>query len=196
MASDNKRDLILQTAIDILNHQNYQNMTTAEIARKAGIAEGTIYRYFENKRDLFIEVLQYISKRMAEFFVDGVSPEADLRSNLHVLGDNFFIRHAEASGLYKILYKAFSEVEDDDIRDALGGIYLKSGGIIKGILRQSIGNSKIEIPEHRLDTLIFLIWGIGDMMWKRTIVTGEKSLTKQEMDGLVELVYDLIVGKA
>ncbi|OHD56584.1 MAG: hypothetical protein A2Y33_03550 [Spirochaetes bacterium GWF1_51_8] len=196
MASDNKRELILQTAIDILNHQNYQNMTTSEIARKAGIAEGTIYRYFENKRDLFIEVLQYISKRMAEFFIDGVSPDADLKSNLRVLGDNFYIRHAEASGLYKILYKAFSEVEDDDIREALGSIYLKSGGIIKGILQQSLGISKIEIPEHRLDTLIFLLWGIGDMMWKRTIVTGEKSLSKTEMNGLVELVYELITGKS
>ncbi|OHD56859.1 MAG: hypothetical protein A2Y33_09770 [Spirochaetes bacterium GWF1_51_8] len=192
MGTDNKRELILQAAIEILHHQNYQNMTTSEIARRAGIAEGTIYRYFQNKRDLFIEVLRFISKRMGEIFVEGVSPEADLKSNLRVLGKNFYMRHKEGSGLYKILYKAFSEVEDDDIKSALGNIYTQSVEIIKSILKSSLGNEKVSVPEERLEIIIFMIWGIGDIVWKRSIVSGEKTMSPAEMDNLVEMVYTLM----
>ena len=51
-----KRQLILQAAIEIFSKSNFQNATIAEIARKANVAEGTIYQYFKNKEDLFFSI--------------------------------------------------------------------------------------------------------------------------------------------
>lgn len=45
-------DLILKTAEDVLAEKNYQEMSMDEIAARVGIAKGTIYLHFPSKEDL------------------------------------------------------------------------------------------------------------------------------------------------
>ncbi len=50
-----KREAILLAARDIFGRQGYEETTIAEIASAAGIAVGTVYLYFHNKREIYIE---------------------------------------------------------------------------------------------------------------------------------------------
>ena len=61
MVKEDKYELIINSAIELLQTENYQNMKTATIAKGAGIAEGTIYRYFKNKKEIFEEVIDITS---------------------------------------------------------------------------------------------------------------------------------------
>ena len=49
---------ILAAARALLAERGYENCIIADIADRAGVVEGTIYRYFENKRDLFIKLAE------------------------------------------------------------------------------------------------------------------------------------------
>jgi AcrR family transcriptional regulator len=49
---------ILDAAGDVFSERGFAAATTAEIAKKAGVAEGTIYNYFHSKRELFIAVIR------------------------------------------------------------------------------------------------------------------------------------------
>lgn len=51
------RDRILETARALFAERGFDGATVGAIARRAGIAEGTIYRHFESKEDLFISCL-------------------------------------------------------------------------------------------------------------------------------------------
>ena len=51
-----RKQQIMQAAIEVFGKYSYQNANISEIARKAGIAEGTIYQYFKNKQDLFFAI--------------------------------------------------------------------------------------------------------------------------------------------
>lgn len=51
---ESTRDRILETALRLISEHGYRGATTAEIARQAGVAEGTIYRYFKDKKELFL----------------------------------------------------------------------------------------------------------------------------------------------
>jgi TetR/AcrR family fatty acid metabolism transcriptional regulator len=51
-----KRHLIIQAAIEVFSKNNFQNSSIAEIAKRANVAEGTIYQYFKNKEDLFFSI--------------------------------------------------------------------------------------------------------------------------------------------
>ncbi|MGB1288043.1 MAG: TetR/AcrR family transcriptional regulator, partial [Aggregatilineales bacterium] len=44
-----RRTLILNAAIDVIAAQGFQRTTIKQIAKKAGVADGTIYNYFKNK---------------------------------------------------------------------------------------------------------------------------------------------------
>jgi TetR/AcrR family fatty acid metabolism transcriptional regulator len=51
-----KRQLIIDAAIEVFSRNGFQNSTISQIARKANVAEGTIYQYFKNKEDLFFSI--------------------------------------------------------------------------------------------------------------------------------------------
>jgi AcrR family transcriptional regulator len=51
-----KRRAILGAARDLFASKGYEETTIAEIARKAGLAVGTVYLYFENKHEIWVEV--------------------------------------------------------------------------------------------------------------------------------------------
>jgi AcrR family transcriptional regulator len=60
-----KRDLIttqrqrqiIDAAFEVFSRKGFSEATTHEIAKEAGVAVGTIYKYFQNKRDLLVKVV-------------------------------------------------------------------------------------------------------------------------------------------
>src|SRR5260221_14547996 len=56
LAFDERFTTILAAARVVLADKGYEKTVIADIARQAGIIEGTIYRYFKNKSDLLVKV--------------------------------------------------------------------------------------------------------------------------------------------
>jgi TetR/AcrR family transcriptional regulator, fatty acid metabolism regulator protein len=56
VAQSDKRRSILNAAIGVFARNGFYNSKVADIAREAGVADGTIYLYFKNKEDLLIQV--------------------------------------------------------------------------------------------------------------------------------------------
>jgi AcrR family transcriptional regulator len=52
---------IMDAAFDVFSRKGFAEATTHEIAREAGVAVGTIYKYFQNKRDLMVAVVTDIA---------------------------------------------------------------------------------------------------------------------------------------
>jgi AcrR family transcriptional regulator len=48
---------ITEAALEAFAERGYHGTTTSEIAREAGVAEGTIFRYFATKKDLLLGVI-------------------------------------------------------------------------------------------------------------------------------------------
>jgi AcrR family transcriptional regulator len=49
---------IMRAAREVFREKGYEDATTSEIAERAGVVEGTLYRYFESKRDLLVKVVE------------------------------------------------------------------------------------------------------------------------------------------
>lgn len=53
----NIEEKILNSANDLFQKNGYDGVDMKEIAKKTGIAVGTLYNYFPNKKQLFLKVL-------------------------------------------------------------------------------------------------------------------------------------------
>ena len=53
-----KREAILDAAIRVFARQGFHQSRVADIAREAGIADGTIYLYFRHKEDILIAIFE------------------------------------------------------------------------------------------------------------------------------------------
>src|SRR6267143_2330803 len=53
-----KRERILRAAIEVFAQSGYFNAKVSEIAKAAGVADGTIYLYFDGKEDLLTTIFR------------------------------------------------------------------------------------------------------------------------------------------
>lgn len=51
---------IIDAAIKVFGQKGFHGAKTAEIAKEAGVAEGTIFKYYDTKKELLRGVLEYI----------------------------------------------------------------------------------------------------------------------------------------
>ncbi len=59
---------IVRALIGLLEQKEFNAITTAEIAKKAGVTEALIYKYFKDKRDLLHQVLrEYLEQYSVQF---------------------------------------------------------------------------------------------------------------------------------
>ncbi|NCA80268.1 MAG: TetR/AcrR family transcriptional regulator, partial [Sphingobacteriia bacterium] len=52
---------IMSAAIEIFAKKGYSATTTSEIAKRAGVGEGTIFHYYKTKKDLLLSIPIYLS---------------------------------------------------------------------------------------------------------------------------------------
>lgn len=97
---ESTRDRILDTALRLISELGYRGATTAQIARQAGVAEGTIYRYFRDKKELFLAcvepVIQEAIRRETSLPQEG-TPRETLRRRIiervRVIRENLPVFH-------------------------------------------------------------------------------------------------------
>ena len=53
-----RRDAILEVAATMLGRREFNSITMAEVARRCGLAKGTLYLYFATKEELFLAALE------------------------------------------------------------------------------------------------------------------------------------------
>lgn len=70
-----KREAILRAAIKVFARRGYFNSKVADVAKEAGIADGTVYLYFKSKDEILHSIFD---KAMAEFIEEGKRELAEL----------------------------------------------------------------------------------------------------------------------
>jgi len=82
----NKFDKILDSAIKIIGQKGFHGAKVKDIANDAGVADGTIYNYFNNKEDILVTIFkvkleEYVN--MAKEEIAGIdNPEEKLKTLL------------------------------------------------------------------------------------------------------------------
>ena len=87
MKNSDKREEIMQAALELIAEHGFHGAPMAMIAEKAGVGAGTIYRYFESKDALIAEIFSELERKVVESLLQGYSldrlPSGPVRSSLH-----------------------------------------------------------------------------------------------------------------
>ena len=164
-----KRERILRAAVEVFARAGYFNSRVSEIAKEAGVADGTIYLYFQRKEDLLITIFRehigdYLA-RLREVVSEEQSAEAKLR--------RLILFHFEFLGSDRPLAIVF-QVE---LRQSLKfmGVLLEHGlpeylSLIKEILEQGQQREEFrrELPPQLIANSVF---GVLDELVTRWILT-------------------------
>jgi AcrR family transcriptional regulator len=129
-----KSTMILESAEKVFAKKGYDSAKMTEIARLAGVADGTIYEYFENKDLLLFSIPkmhfeQYLSDLSGFFHPESVTGKLKKLIKYHFstfLADPDFLRifvlnlflnkgfyHSEAFEAFRIYYQLLEEVLEE-----------------------------------------------------------------------------------
>ena len=77
-----KYDLILRAAIKVFAKNGFFNSKVADVARAAGVADGTVYLYFKNKDDILISIFNDTMTRVLTELKNDLAEISDQREQL------------------------------------------------------------------------------------------------------------------
>lgn len=110
---------ILEAAVKIFARQGFHQSTVAQIAKEAGVADGTIYLYFKNKDDILIHFFSFKAKQVFDCFREQVGRGADSVEKLGNLvrahlGE--FQRDPDMAFVYQVETHQSSRLAEEQIR--------------------------------------------------------------------------------
>ena len=144
MKKPDKRGDIIQAALELIAAQGFHGAPMSEIAAKAGVAAGTIYRYFSSKDDLIVAIYRTLEEMMIEAILEESSGGRPVRERflaLQRVSIKYFIAHPLH---FRFMEQFFNSPYGDTMRrDNLLGkpgkhsllIDIFSEGIAQGILK-------------------------------------------------------------
>lgn len=82
---NDKRCAIMRATLDLVAEQGFHGAPMALVAERAGVAAGTIYRYFESKDVLINEVYHYLEERFFAAVMEDYPEDSPVRERfLHI----------------------------------------------------------------------------------------------------------------
>jgi AcrR family transcriptional regulator len=94
-----KRERYLNAALKLFTANGVQNTSTAEIARAAGTASGTLFLYFPTKIQLINELILSISKKVSDHINSLLDPSLSVRDTFFTIWDGsirWFLQNLDA----------------------------------------------------------------------------------------------------
>ncbi len=191
----NRREEILTAALTVFSEKGYSASTTSEVAKMAGVAEGTIFRYFKTKKELLSAIVKrFVATVSGTMILSGIekiileSKDKDLRTFIkEILKDRLKLIHQVAPVFQVVMTEALYHPE---IRIALyENVYKQSLEIIQpvfarmeasGFFRK--GLSKDTLLRTMLGSFAGLI-----LQFVMTDMTQEKF--EEETDRTIDLLF-------
>ncbi len=135
-----KRQAIIEAARKIFAVKGYEDTTIAEIAEDAGIAVGTVYLYFGNKRDIYTSVSLDWAASLAAVFEDPTIASLPIEQVPRAMIEaTFRICHQDSDmmSLFQVDIQSEEEIQKHKAADEL------ITGILDDFFRQAIAQGQL-----------------------------------------------------
>jgi len=186
-----RRDAIIDAAVEEVARTGFAGATTAAVARRAGISQPYVFRFFPTKKDLALAVIDRAVGRILRDWEAAVPEPGETR--LHALGRTYVDGVIDRRSELMVHLHAYAAANDPDIaeamRDCLSRVYRY---VVRTARRDGV-----EQPEFEAASFI----GRGFLINAAMAIGLETALSEDEWMGIcprlgVARVADLAADRA
>jgi AcrR family transcriptional regulator len=176
------RQAILAAAEAVFGEGSYDGASVAEITRRAGVAQGTFYLYFPDKKAAFIELARQLNhdlRRAIAMAVDGIEDRLERERIGFATFFEYVSRHVP---LYRIVREA--EVVAPDVYR--WHYRTLADGYVAGLEQaQEAGQITADISA---DTIAWILMGIAELVGSRWLLFNERVPPPEVLEEVMEFV--------
>ncbi|MHC6180196.1 TetR/AcrR family transcriptional regulator [Clostridium sp. JNZ X4-2] len=154
---EKKQETIMRSAVnEFLNH-GFEKGNIANIAKNASVSKGSMYQYFENKKELFLFSVKwasdFITKKYGDYFISG-NKDVNIFDLFHKSSKSLWIQMKEERELIIFIQDVFlgkyKDLTDESMcymMDTLNGYTLKliRNGKKNGFIRKDMDDDMLSI---------------------------------------------------
>jgi AcrR family transcriptional regulator len=129
--ADLTRRRLVRAALELFTAEGYHVTTTPQIAKKAGVAEGTIYRHFRSKQHLLNELYRAAARWATAIVAETDALHVGAREKLNELGRGLASGAAREPAIARLFFiQRHGALLDDDSHKAARDFQLALEGVI------------------------------------------------------------------
>jgi AcrR family transcriptional regulator len=182
------RKRLLDAAEDIFGKKGFENTSVYEITQKAGVAQGTFYIYFPDKKSIFTELVKELNHLVREELAvatEGITSRIDVEKAGFKAFFNFIVKRPN---LYRIIRQA--EFVDEDI------FKWHYDRFSKGYMRHlSSAARNGQVKDIDRETLAYCFMGISEFIGMRWCLWEKKMPPARVLNALATLIAEGIERK-
>ena len=170
------RRRIVDSARDVFFRDGFMAANLDEVADRAGVAKGTLYRYFESKADLYVAVLADNGRAFTERMVQSAEPGATALDQLRLISRfylDYWTRHPE-------YFQIFWAIDNEEVIGDLPAevvaevskLWEQSLAIVSEVLQRGVASGEfIECDP----------WEVSNILWTlaNSLIQGESTRTRR-----------------
>ena len=183
-----KRRRILEAAAEVFAKDGYAGAKVAEIARTAGVADGTIYLYFESKESLLLTLFEELTGEFIEEAREEIEKVDDPREQLSRLASIHLGKlhaHRDLAVVFQVELRQSMRHLTHITKSRLK-IYLR---LIKTILEEGQRRGMVR---HDLDPIVgaHIVFGSLDALITSWVLSGQPTNLDRYGDTVADLLME------
>jgi len=152
-----KQERIINAALKEFARNGYDKASTNEIIKQAGISKGSLFNYFNNKKELYLFLLDYVARVIEQIYAEVDWNEPDFFVRMRQLGLVKFKIYKKLPHAFNFL-KTLAYEDAADVKPAISKLKkdMISSGLEKGY--QNIDWSKFREDIDREKMINIINW--------------------------------------
>ena len=164
--------------------KGYRETGTADIAREIGISEPTLYRYFDNKRELYLEAIELGSGEILAHWHEMARESATPIDALLALGIWYFEDLQRDTSTLMLRARAEIETDDPEVNTKLRAHFLETFAFVLGLYQEADRQDLIpKSLDLRARTWLFI--SLGSLIDRTELLGLRENLDVNEIGRIV-----------
>lgn len=193
-----KEQRILEASIKVFSEKGFSAATTNEIAKNAGVAEGTIFRYFKTKKDILrgilIHTINIISGKLVVGSIEKIIQNSEDKDIRCVLKEILYDRMKLIDSFFPMARVLFTEaLFHEDVRDAIyENIILRALAMFKGFSQKMIEKGEMRSDIESEAILRAILGNMFVLIIQNKLFADKFEIT--DMDKEFDKVIDILLN--
>lgn len=189
LPAEERKQSIIESAKSVFAASNYWKVSTADLARAAGVSEPALYRYFPSKKQLFLSTLKATAPKLLDIWQRIAAEVDDPIETLWNISLSYYDHLKSHSAVMKLQFQALLEAGDPQVQAALRRNYASFVQFLREVLDDGKRRGLVR-PEVDGNVVAWQLIGKGLTLDVVHLLGFDQQITRQKVEEWTTLFLD------
>ena len=189
------RRRILDAARDVFFRDGFMRANLDEMAEKAGVAKGTLYRYFESKADLYVAVLADNLELFLERMEEAARPRESALERVRSIGRFYFAHWLEHPDYFQIFWAIDNESVigelPREVIEKIASFWEENLKVLNGVLEDGVRTGAF-VPCDTWE-IANVLWSIANSLIESDSTKARRQIRRRPLEPLYNHAIDTVI---